>query len=123
MQSYFLTDFTFLDVIWWMLIVFFWMLFFAMFINVFMDIFRRDDHSGWAKAGWTLVILCLPLLGILIYMIMRPAVTPSDIRMAEQARQMSGSSAAADIAQAQQLLQSGAITQAEFDQLKARALA
>jgi len=114
---------SFLDVIWWMLIVFFWMTFLMMFFAAFADIFRRDDLSGISKALWVLTLLILPILGILIYMIVRPAVTPSDIKMAEQARRMSGSSAAEDIAKAQQLLQSGAITQAEFDQLKAKALA
>ena len=116
MEPVFLTNFTFLDVIWWMLIVFFWMTFLSMFIGVFADIFRRRDHSGVAKATWTVVIFALPVVGILIYMIMRPAVTPTDVGMA-------GGSSAAEIAQAQQLLQSGAINQAEFEQIKSRALA
>lgn len=123
MNPVFLTNFSFLDVIWWMLIIFFWMMFLSMFISVFIDIFRRDDHSGWSKAGWTLVIFVLPLLGILIYMIARPAVTPVDFRMANEARRMAGASAASEIAQAQQLLEAGTVTQAEFDELKRRALA
>jgi hypothetical protein len=114
---------SFWDVIWWLVIVFVWTMVLWMFIAVFADIFRRDDHSGWAKAGWTVVIFVLPLLGILIYMIARPAVTPSDVRMAEQARRMAGQSSADELAKAQQLLQSGAITQEEFNQLKSRILA
>jgi phospholipase D-like protein len=59
----------------WMMFVFFFMLsVFAAVIWAFIDNFRRPDHSGWAKAGWALVILCLPLLGTLIYLIARPAV-------------------------------------------------
>jgi hypothetical protein len=59
----------------WMMFVFFCFaaIFFAV-IWAFIDDFRRPDHSGWAKAGWALLILVLPLLGTLIYMIARPAV-------------------------------------------------
>jgi hypothetical protein len=114
---------TFLEVIWWMLIVFFWITFIAMFIGTFADIFRRDDMSGLSKVLWIVLILFLPILGILIYLIFRPRVTPSDIRMAEQTRRMYGASAADDIAKAQQLLQSGAIDQGQFEELKRRALA
>jgi len=59
----------------WMVLVFFFFVavFFAV-IWAFVDDFRRPDHSGWAKAGWALVILCFPLIGTLIYMIARPAV-------------------------------------------------
>jgi uncharacterized membrane protein len=94
-----------------------------MFIGTFADIFRRDDMSGLSKVLWIVLILFLPILGILIYLIFRPRVTPSDIRMAEQTRRMYGASAADDIAKAQQLLQSGTINQEEFERLKNRALA
>lgn len=43
------------------------------FIAVFADIFSRRDLSGWGKAGWTLLIFILPLIGVLIYLIVRPA--------------------------------------------------
>jgi hypothetical protein len=117
-------DIGFWDVIWWMIIVFFWTLVFWMFISVFADIFRRRDHSGWAKAGWIVLIVFLPLLGILIYMIARPAdaTREQDMQMLAQARAASGATAADEIAKAQQLLQSGAITQEEFDHIKSRAL-
>ena len=42
-------------------------------VYAFIDNFRRHDHSGWAKAGWALVIVLIPLLGTLIYLIARPA--------------------------------------------------
>jgi Phospholipase_D-nuclease N-terminal/Short C-terminal domain len=118
-------DITFWDIIWYMLILFFWSLVFWMFISVFADIFRRRDHSGWAKAFWTLVIFALPLLGVLIYMIARPAdaTREQDMQMMATQARAAGVTAADEIAKAQQLLQSGAITQSEFDQMKTRALA
>jgi hypothetical protein len=117
-----LLDTSFWDVIWWMVIVFFWTIVLTLFIGVFADIFRRDDISGFGKAAWILLIIFLPILGCLIYLIARPAVTPSDIRMAEQAKRMAGYSPTEEIAKAQQLLQAGTITQAEFDAIKTRAL-
>ena len=114
---------TFLDVIWWMLIVFFWTMIIWMFIAVFADVFRRDDLSGWAKAGWSLAFIFLPLLGILIYIIVRPKEMPVDTWPSGSSGQVAGGSATEDIAKAQQLLQSGAINQEEFDQLKRKALA
>jgi len=64
----------------WMMFVFFFLaaVFFAV-IWAFIDNFRRRDHSGWAKAGWALVILCLPLLGTLIYLIARPATVDLEV--------------------------------------------
>ncbi|MGZ4704716.1 MAG: PLDc N-terminal domain-containing protein [Acidimicrobiales bacterium] len=52
-----------------------WFFLFAVFFAViwaFIDNFRRRDHGGWAKAGWALVILVIPLFGTLIYLIARP---------------------------------------------------
>ena len=69
---------TFLEVIWWMLIVFFWTMVIWMFISVFIDMFRREDLSGIAKAAWSLAFIFLPLLGILIYIIVRPKGLPTD---------------------------------------------
>ena len=104
------------------LLAFFWYMFMFylffmviwMFIQVFADIFRRENLSGWGKAGWIFLIFVVPFLGILIYVIARPKNTEQDQRcMAEaqatQAR-MTGGSAVDDIAKAQALLDSGAIT-------------
>jgi len=122
MNAY-LLDIDFLEVIWFMLIIFFWSMILWVFIATIADIFRRDDLSGLSKALWCVGLIFLPLLGVLIYMIMRPAVTPSDIRMAEQAKRMMGSSSAEEIAKANELLKSGAINQQEFDEIKRKALA
>jgi NADH:ubiquinone oxidoreductase subunit 6 (subunit J) len=58
------------------LLVCWWGFVFTIFFAViwaFIDNFRRHDHSGWAKAGWALVILIIPLIGTLIYLVARPA--------------------------------------------------
>ena len=66
------TDYPFLDIFWTMAIFFLWVIWIWLLIMVLSDNFRRRDHSGWAKAGWTLFVIFLPLLGVLVYMISRP---------------------------------------------------
>ena len=116
-----------LEFFWYMFIFYLFFMVIWMFIQVFADIFRRENLTGWGKAGWIFLLFVFPFLGILIYMIVRPKNTEQDQRMmaeaqAAQARMMGGN-AVDDIAKAQALLDSGAITQAEFDALKAKALA
>ena len=65
-------DYPFLDIMWTMFIFFAWVIWIYLLIMVLADNFRRPDHSAWAKAGWTLFVIFLPLLGVLIYMISRP---------------------------------------------------
>ena len=103
-----------------------WFLVIWMFIQVFADIFHRDNLSGWGKAGWIIFLFVLPFIGVLVYMIVRPKNTEQDRRdmaavQSMQAR-VQGGSAVDDIARAQELLKSNAITQAEFEALKAKAL-
>jgi hypothetical protein len=69
-------DYPFLDIMWTMFIFFAWVIWIWLLILVLSDNFRRRDHSGWAKAGWTLLVIFLPLIGVLVYMITRP---PEDI--------------------------------------------
>jgi hypothetical protein len=116
---------TFWEVMGWIVWVWLWMMVIWMFIAVFADVFRRRDHSGWAKAGWIALIFLLPLIGVLIYVIARPAdaTAAQDAELYAAQRRAAGYSAAAEIERAQQLLSSGAITQAEFDQIKSNALA
>ena len=71
------SDYPFLDIFWTMAIFFAWVIWIWLLILVLSDNFRRRDHSGWAKAGWTLLVIFLPLIGVLIYMIVRP---PEEIR-------------------------------------------
>ena len=112
---------------WYMFIIYLFVIVIWMFIRVFADIFRRENLTGWGKTGWVLLIVVLPFIGLLIYMIARPKNTEQDLReMAEmqaaQAR-LVGGAAVDDIAKAQALLDSGSITQEEFESLKAKALA
>ncbi len=112
---------------WYMFVIYLFVMVIWMFISIFADIFRRENLSGWGKAGWIIFIFILPFLAILIYVIVRPKNTEQDQRelaaaQAAQAR-MTGGSAADDIAKAKALLDQGAITQAEFDAIKAKALA
>ncbi|GLI27193.1 membrane protein [Agromyces rhizosphaerae] len=104
------------------------------FIIIVMDIFRDHGLNGWAKALWIVFLIVLPFLAALIYLIARGSGMSrrraAEYREAQaQAdayiRSVAGSggqSAAAEIHQAKSLLDSGTITQAEFDQLKAKAL-
>ena len=66
------TDYPFLDIMWTMFIFFAWLIWIALLVMVLADNFRRSDQSGWAKAGWTLFVIFLPLIGVLVYMIARP---------------------------------------------------
>ena len=116
-----------LQFFWYMFIFYLFFMVIWMFIQVFADIFRRENLSGMGKAGWILLIFVFPFLGLLIYMIVRPKNTEQDKRMmaemqATQAR-MVGGSAVDDVAKAKTLLDNGAISQAEFDAIKAKALA
>jgi hypothetical protein len=127
------TDYPFLDVFWTILIFFLWVIWFWLLITVFADIFRRHDLSGWAKAAWVIFVIVLPYLGVFVYLITqgkhmaernvrdRQAV---EVQLDERIKSVAGGGgAAAEIEKAKQLLDSGAITQAEFDTIKQRALA
>jgi len=89
------------------------------------DIFRRNDLSGWAKALWVIFVLILPLLGMLIYFIVRPTL-PEDIAAQEEYRQAREAAEAADIAdklhKLSELKDKGDITQEEFERQKAKLL-
>lgn len=108
-------------------VFFFWVMAIWIFISIFGDIFRRDDLTGVAKAGWILLIFILPFLGCLIYIIARPKVTAQDVKLMAQAeaanKAVAGVSTADELTKLQQLKDSGAITAAEFETLKAKALA
>jgi hypothetical protein len=75
-------DYPFLDIFWTMTIFFAYAIWFWLLIMILSDNFRRRDHSGLAKAGWTLLVIFLPLIGVLFYMITRPPaeMSPSPMR-------------------------------------------
>ena len=118
---------SFWEVFWSIFVFFMWFLYFWIFITIFADIFRRSDMGGGAKAGWIIFLIFIPLIGMLVYMIKRPKNLAQDKEMMEQMqaqqRRAAGYSAAEEIAKAQALKDSGAITDAEFQAIKAKALA
>jgi hypothetical protein len=128
-----LATYTFGDVMWTMFVFFAWILFFWMLFGVFGDLFSRHDISGWAKAGWTVFVIILPFLGIFIYLISQGKGMGERAQQRAQAQQAqvddyvrsvaTSGSPTEEIAKGKELFDSGAITQAEFDQLKAKALA
>ena len=71
------SDYPFLDIMWTMFIFFAWVIWVAFLIFILVDNFRRHDHSGWAKAGWTMFVIFLPLIGVLVYMITTPTAQES----------------------------------------------
>ena len=126
--------YTFGQAMWTMFVFFAWVLFFWLLFAVFGDLFRRHDIGGWGKAGWTIFVICLPYLGILVYLIAEGrGMGERNMAQAQAAQaQMdahvksvagSGGGAADQIAKAKELLDGGAITQAEYDAIKAKALA
>ena len=124
-------DYPFADVLWSMIIFFFWVIWIWIVITVLVDVFRRSDIGGWAKAAWVVFVVILPWLGVLIYLIaqhdgMRErSVKEAQAKKREYddyVRETAGGSAA-EIAKAKELLDAGAITQQEFAALKAKALA
>ena len=70
-QNYLAYDYPLLSAFWTMLWFFLWIMWFVLLFRIVVDIFRDDDLSGWAKAGWTLFVICLPFLGVLVYVIAR----------------------------------------------------
>jgi hypothetical protein len=125
-------DYPFLDVLWTMIVFFAWVIWFWLLITVFADLFRRHDISGWSKAGWMIFCIVLPFLGVLVYigtqgkgMAERNAkqAQAAQAQMDQYVRETAGSGPAGEIAHAKQLLDSGAINQSEFDQIKQKALA
>ena len=121
-------DYPFLDVMWTMLVFFLWVIWFWLLITVFSDVFRRHDISGGMKALWLIFVIVLPYLGVFIYLISQSkSMAERNMKQVEAQQQyirdVAGGGAAAEIEKAKGLLDSGAISQAEFDAIKAKALA
>ena len=119
-------DYPFLDIFWTMIVFFFWVAWLYLLITVFADIFRRHDLSGLAKVAWLIFVLVLPFVGVFIYLIAHSeGMTERAVRQSTGKREHDAylNSAAGQIEQAQQLRDSGSITEAEFEALKQKALA
>jgi type VI protein secretion system component VasK len=125
-------DYPFLDILWTMLVIFAWVVWFWLLITVFADLFRRHDVSGWGKAAWLIFVILLPFLGVFIYLITQSKhmaersmnqAAAAQAQYDDHVRAVAGSGgAAAEIEKAKKLLDSGAITQTEYDAIKQKAL-
>jgi len=129
----FAADYPFLNIFWSMIIFFAWVVWIWMMITILTDVFRRRDMSGWGKAAWTVFLIVLPFLGALIYLVANhDGMADRNVQRAQTAQAefddyvktvaKNGDGPAAQIEKAKSLLDSGAINQAEFEALKAKAL-
>jgi hypothetical protein len=125
-------DYPFLDVLWTMLIFFCFIIWLLILFRVIVDIFRRHDIHGGAKTLWLIFVIVLPFLGVFVYLIAESKGMAErnvqDARAAQQqfddhVKSVSGGGAASEIEKAKTLLDSGAITQTEYDAIKTKALA
>ena len=126
-------SYPFLNVLWDILIFFAWVIFIWIAITVLIDVFRRHDISGWGKAAWVVFVVILPWIGVLTYLIVNHTGMAErraqDTKVAQAqfdqyVRQAAGTGGpASEIQKAKELLDSGAITQQEFDAIKTKALA
>ncbi len=127
------TEYPFMDILGTMALFFLWMIWFWSLIVVLSDVFGRHDLSGWGKAGWTVFMIILPVIGLLAYLIANGSdmaerrageVRTQQQRLDDHIRNVaSADGPATEIAQAKELLDRGAIDEAEFAKLKHRALA
>jgi hypothetical protein len=125
-------DYPFLDVLWSMLIFFAFVAWIWMLISIFGDVFRRRDIGGWAKAAWCVFLIVLPFLGALVYLIANhDGMVDRSVKQAQtyqaqvddHIKSVAGADGpASEIARAKDLLDSGAITEVEYQAIKARAL-
>ena len=124
---------SFWDVVWFIFISFLFVAYLMVMFSIISDLFRDKDTSGFLKAVWIICLIFLPFLTALVYLIARgksmgerSMQQASEVRAAQDAyiRDVAGGSAspADEIAKAKTMLDSGAITQEEFDRLKAKAL-
>ena len=124
-------DYPFLDLMWTMILFFLWVAWIWVLISILGDIFRRHDINGLNKTLWVLFVIFLPFLGVLVYILVNgDDMAKRNVKEAQAAqasfddyvRNVAGSSTD-QIAKGKELLDAGTITQAEFDQIKAKALA
>ena len=127
------SSYPFLNIFWDILIFFAWVIFIWIAITVLIDVFRRHDISGWGKAAWVIFVVIIPWIGVLVYLIANhqgmaerrvKEVQASQAQFDEYVRKTAATGgAASEIEKAKELLDKGTITQAEFDAIKAKALA
>jgi hypothetical protein len=123
---------SFWDIIWFIFVAYLFFAYLMVLFSVIADIFRNRDSSGVAKACWIVLLILLPIITVVVYVIVNGSGMAE--RSAEQSREMQaqqesyikgvagGKSPSEQVAQAKSLLDSGAISQAEYETLKAKAL-
>jgi hypothetical protein len=127
------SDYPLVDLLWTFVLFFALMTYLWLIVSVFADLFRRRDLSSWGKAGWVVLVLVLPLIGSLSYLITQGrAMADRDTQQASHTKQATdeyirsvaapGYRGVDEIAHGKELLDRGAITRDEFEQLKKRAL-
>lgn len=119
------------DTIWWFLTIFVFFAYLMALFSIISDLFRDHKLNGWWKAVWLVFLIFVPFLTALVYLIARgrgmgerAQKQAQEVQDAQESyiRQVAGGPAA-EIAEAKRLLDSGAISQAEFESLKSKALA
>ena len=122
---------SFWDIVWFIFITFVFVAYLMVLFSILGDLFRDKETSGVVKALWIIALLLFSFLTALIYLIVRghgmadrSAKQAQEIKQAqdEYIRDVAGATPAEQIARAKELLDSGAISQAEYDQLKTKAL-
>ncbi len=131
-MALFASSYPFLSILWDMLIFFAWVIFIWIAITALIDVFRREDLSGWGKAAWTVFIVVIPWIGVLSYLIVNHAgmaerryrdTASAQAQFDHYVRTTAGSGGAAtEIEKARKLFDDGTITRDEFDAIKAKAL-
>ncbi len=129
-----LAEVDFPDLFWTVVWLFFLFMFIWVWVALVSDVFRDHELSGWGKAGWILLLVILPLIGSLIYLIVRGGGMAERSAMRAQQAQAefdsyvrrtaaSGNSSVDDLARLAELRQSGHLSDAEYEQMKQRVLA
>jgi Phospholipase_D-nuclease N-terminal/Short C-terminal domain len=126
------SNYPFLNIFWTILIFFAWVIYIWIAVTVLVDVFRRRDISGWAKAAWVIFVIVVPFIGVLAYLIFNhdgmaersgKEAEASQAQVDEYVRKAAGTGGpASEIETAKKLLDAGDITQAEFDAIKAKAI-
>lgn len=132
-------DYPVLNIFWTMLEFFLWVLWFFLLFKIITDIFRSHDLSGWGKAGWLVLVIILPLIGVLVYLIARgQSMTKRDIQQAQENQAAfkayvqdaaasgpgaGGRSHVDELAKLADLKEKGAISEEEYQKAKEKILA
>ncbi len=127
-----MTNYPLLDIFLSMLWFFLWLLWIFLVVRIIMDIFASDDMNGWAKAGWVVLVILLPLFGVLLYLIVRgksmrerqeQEIAAQDQAFRASVKEAAGTSSASELAKLADLHDRGVLSDAEFEREKDKILA